>query len=325
MKLSIIIPTWNDFDNLKRLLAQIDKMAIFHEAIIVDDASDIDCSPKALGLVPSRMTCNVIYLRNDHTNGAGYSRNRGIEKVSGDHVIFFDSDDLFTDEFPLLLDDLEDATEPYDFCIFKHVDSRARDVGSWAPLEPDVAYWNKAGIWSALQELPNKHFSTMVQIANYPWNKIYTTAFLIEKKLRCTELMVQNDVELHWLSFLRAERILVSNRVGCEHFVVDNGIRLTNRNGHERLEIFRALVAVHKEIKSKATLDFPFLLAFTRFHVDLISWINTILNDDMKPKFQQRVRAFLTYALAPEEFEKIIKADFDVGFKFNEHLGRGLK
>ncbi|MFD2439058.1 glycosyltransferase family 2 protein [Paracoccus kondratievae] len=87
MKLSLVIPVWNDLPGLDRLLRQVSELGVFAEIFVVDDASDEPAGPStvpAAAAVADRLT----WLRSAQRRGAGHARNLALERVSGDHVIF---------------------------------------------------------------------------------------------------------------------------------------------------------------------------------------------------------------------------------------------
>lgn len=50
--LAVVIPVWNLPEDLAALLGQIADLGVFSEVIVVDDASDLDCRPEAMGFSP---------------------------------------------------------------------------------------------------------------------------------------------------------------------------------------------------------------------------------------------------------------------------------
>jgi len=296
MMLSLVIPVWNDPEGLVRLLSQVRDMACFDEIIVSDDASDPPCGPQMPGL-PADVAADprLIWLRSDSQGGAGRARNHGLDRASGSHVLFFDSDDLFLPDFLPLTRHL-DAADPFDFCLFCHVDSRVRAAGGLGPLDGDERYWKAAGAGAVPSPITTATATRLCRIAAYPWNKIYRTGFLRDNAIRCTEITVHNDIELHWMSFLKARRILVSSLLGCEHFVVDRGQRLTNRRGDERFAVFRALEAVQAELLVNPQMT-DFAEPFAEFHTRLFGWISDTLTPDLRGDFAGLVRSFLLHRL----------------------------
>jgi glycosyltransferase involved in cell wall biosynthesis len=85
MKVSIIIPHYNDRDNLQTCLKALDQLRPRpHEIIVVDDGSDID-----LHLPDSS---DIIFHKNTKQSGPGITRNIGANKATGDLLLFVDSD-----------------------------------------------------------------------------------------------------------------------------------------------------------------------------------------------------------------------------------------
>ena len=218
MTLSLVIPVRNDPEGLTRLLAQVAELALFDAVLVCDDASDPPCRPADLGFDEAAL--GITYLRSEEQRGAGHARNMGLDAVQTDHVLFFDSDDLLAPPLVTLWQDLQTQAAPFDFCLFRHVDSRERALGRPGPMEADQRLWQGCGLLGETpQEVGPDQAVQIVQIAAYPWNKIYRTGFLRDENIRCTEIPVHNDIELHWSGFLKARRILASGALCCEHFV----------------------------------------------------------------------------------------------------------
>ncbi len=323
MTLALLIPVWNDAEGLAQLLAQVPELGVFSQVIVVDDASDPP--------VPQDLAdpgCELVVLRLDERHGAGFARNRGLDAVTASHVIFFDSDDLFTPDFRKLVDELRvnPSIHSADFTIFRHVDSRVRERGGLGPLQSDQAYWASAmGAAAAAdlegkpRKLPRAGALQLCRIAAYPWNKIYRTAFLREQNIRCTEIPVHNDLELHWASFLKAKSILCSARVCCEHFVHPNGSRLTNRTGEERLRVFEAFDNL-LDILVEAPERLAYMTVLLEFALRLSAWIKGALEPQFHPALRAGMRKFLLGRLTPPLYALIAVRSPDLAMRINDVL-----
>lgn len=291
MTLTVIIPAHNDEGPLHRLLRHMRKLQFADRIIVVDDGSEpaIAFEPLTVevGLPPDRVTL----LRHDHSRGAGAARNLALQHVTTEYVMFLDADDLPLRELPDLLLDLKGRE--FDFCIFQHHDNRCSAEGRWGQMPEDRALWRSAGTdIGALSRVSRAAAKHLCQTANYPWNKIYRTDFLREHNIRCTEIAVHNDVELHWRSFLNAKTILASDRFGVIHYVASGQGRLTNRNGPERLQVFTALSRVSAELHARRELD-AFTLPFYRFAAGLLGWIGSFIRKDLLDDFTRKAHSFL--------------------------------
>ena len=98
IKLSVIVPTYNSSNTIERLIHSLSNQ-IFKdfEIVFIDDNSTdntVDLILKALenSNIPSQL------IVNETNKGPGYSRNRGLEKASGDYIVFIDSDDIVRED-----------------------------------------------------------------------------------------------------------------------------------------------------------------------------------------------------------------------------------
>lgn len=290
MTLTLVIPVRNDTALLRRLLLCAAGLRCFERIIVVDDASDVPVTPAAILPPGGALDGKLTLIRNEQRRGPGGCRNLGAARVQTTHLLFVDSDDLLSPEIVGLMDDLK--RKSFDFCLFKHADSRVEADGGWGQMPYDEALWQRAGVAAfALHKASPLQAAILSQTANYPWNKIYRTGFLHRSGARCTDILLHEDIELHWKSFLSARKILVSDRIAVVHFVLDDGRRLTQRRGRERLAVFGPLQLIATLIEAQRAAEFkrPFL----RFASDLFNWIKDNLEPDLHPELMQLVQHFL--------------------------------
>ena len=95
MKLSIIIPTYNEHATIKELIDYVQSVSypVPNEIIIVDDASiDRTYEKEVLIRIKSRKEANNIRLFKNRLNrGKGFSLRKGIHHAKGD-IIIHDAD-----------------------------------------------------------------------------------------------------------------------------------------------------------------------------------------------------------------------------------------
>ncbi|NOZ47304.1 MAG: glycosyltransferase family 2 protein [Chlorobi bacterium] len=112
MKLSIIIPLYNEKEFIQKLLLEIDKVTFpdfveKKEVIIVDDASE-DNSVKIVEEYISDKK-NYILIKNKKNSGKGASVKKGIQKASGDVFMIQDADmELTPKDIPRMLSAMND-------------------------------------------------------------------------------------------------------------------------------------------------------------------------------------------------------------------------
>lgn len=319
--LAVVIPVWNDPTGLARLLPQVLSATGITQIIVVDDNSDPPCTAEHPDLTDPAADPRLTWLRSETRRGAGHARNIGLEQVTTPHVLFFDSDDILLPGFADLIADLADPETPaFDFCLFRHVDSRQRAIGALDPLPSDQHHWDMIAAPEAPTPLSLAQTARICRISAYPWNKIYRTAFLRENGIRCTEIMVHNDLELHWTGFLRGRDILASSRLCCEHFVHETGQRLTNKSGAERLEVFQALESVQTAIASDAGIAATYADAAAEFYLNLIRWIDGTLAPELRAPFHDKAQNFLRQQLSQPVFTLAALRDPRLARRLNRFL-----
>lgn len=323
MNISLVIPVWNDLAGLERLLAQVAEMNIFAQIIVSDDASDEAVGPQSVN-VASGLLDRVLWLRSDVQRGAGHARNLGLTQVTGSHVVFFDSDDLFAADFPQIVEQAKQQAEDFDFLIYRHDDSRLLDQGSQGTFSSEEKLWNTIGAGPDAKLLSLEERQTLCTLAAYPWNKIYRTEFLRANRIGCTEIPVHNDIELHWNSFILADRVLACSLVGATHFVRDGGERLTNRRDADRLEVFQSFRGVMERlVQTKTTSQLGFMLPFARFCWRLLGWVRNSLDPVYLPELHRRSACFFLDHFDRNMITLIAFADPGLARKINRLVLRG--
>lgn len=292
MSLTLAIPVHNDARPLARLLARAAQAQAFARIVVVDDGSDTPLEADALAAAAGLGADRLSLLRHDIAQGPGRARNHALAAVDTPWLMYLDADDLPTPEIAPLMADL--AGQSFDFCLFQHHDTRAEQELRWGQMPWDQALWAAAGAdLGALTQASPGAAAHLAGTANYPWNKIYRADFLRDHGIGCSDILVHEDVELHWKSFARARTILASDRIGVIHHVATAGDRLTNRRGPERLAVFPVLTRLAGEIAPNAAL----FRAFGRFSLALALWIRGNLAPEHHPALADAVAAFVSGAL----------------------------
>jgi hypothetical protein len=95
ISISVICPVRNRRRLIGETLASLHRQTHApHEIIVVDDASDDGTPDEVAAHWPA-----VRLLRSQRNRGPGAARNLGLAAATGTHVVFFDSDDLATDDY----------------------------------------------------------------------------------------------------------------------------------------------------------------------------------------------------------------------------------
>lgn len=100
MKLSVVIPVYNEVNTILEVLRRVQAVPIPKEIIIVDDGST-DGTRQLLREVKEN---NIRIILNQQNRGKGFSIRRGFEVVTGDIIVIQDADlEYYPDEYPVLI------------------------------------------------------------------------------------------------------------------------------------------------------------------------------------------------------------------------------
>ena len=108
MKISVVIPVYNEIDTIEEILARVDKVAIKKEIIVIDDLSIDGTRERLKEIVADKENVKVIY--HNRNKGKGAALRTGFESVTGDIVIIQDADlEYDPNEYPKLLEPISDG------------------------------------------------------------------------------------------------------------------------------------------------------------------------------------------------------------------------
>ena len=111
MKVSIVIPTYNEEKNIKRVLSDIKKSDTKIEEIIVVDGNSTDRTVE----IAKKFGAKVIYEKPEGRVGKGYALRLGMEKAKGDIIITMDADcSNLSKELGLLIEGIKAG---FDVCM----------------------------------------------------------------------------------------------------------------------------------------------------------------------------------------------------------------
>ncbi|MGL5936254.1 MAG: glycosyltransferase family 2 protein [Cetobacterium sp.] len=90
--ISIIIPTCNRNDKLKRTIDSVIQQGLSAYEILVVNDSDLDIENK---IIESYLNYPVKFIKNNGNHGAASARNFGVNRSIGEYITFIDDDDVY--------------------------------------------------------------------------------------------------------------------------------------------------------------------------------------------------------------------------------------
>ena len=108
MKLSIIIPAYNEGSTIHLILNKIKSVELIHnierELIIVNDFSNDNTEESIIKYQAENPEITITYYKHSYNQGKGAAIRTGIQKATGDYIIIQDADlEYDPEEYNLLL------------------------------------------------------------------------------------------------------------------------------------------------------------------------------------------------------------------------------
>lgn len=108
-KISVIVPVFNAEKYLRKCIESVKQQTHENwELVLVDDGSTDESRIIVDAAAKDDERIVAVHQKNA---GPGIARNRGIEKVTGDFVVFLDSDDYIDQEYFRLLDEMAEGND----------------------------------------------------------------------------------------------------------------------------------------------------------------------------------------------------------------------
>ena len=231
MKFSVIVPTYNREEYIIKCIDSVlDQTYTKFEVIIVDDGST-DNTEK---LVKKYQDKRIKYFKNKN-HGIGYSRNFGINKATGDYILFLDSDDYLDEN---MLEEVSKQIDNHDILIFNY---------------KEIFESDNHILLNSFDKFDNYTLKDHPELINRinlgPCNKVFNSKLFNDKENRFPEDIKYEDFPLIIKLFKEAKKIKSSSSYLTNVIVHQGGETLTV---DERVfDIFKGLDIVKDTLKDK--------------------------------------------------------------------------
>lgn len=154
-RISIIITTWNAENTvISAIKSAMEQEYEDLEIIVIDDGSTDNTEQEVKDFIKN--SDNIVYYKKENT-GVADTRNFGVEKATGEYILFLDGDDRFIDGEILRKIDMKIGTEDYDLVYLGYQDlgneykirvSNEENSTKEARITCDVSFSVSARCWS---------------------------------------------------------------------------------------------------------------------------------------------------------------------------------
>lgn len=285
MKLTIIIPAYNAADTLADAIESVLVCFENQEILIIDDGSK-----DSTGEICDRYEAEYENVSVVHTENGGVSRarNLGIEKATGDYIMFMDADDRIIYDGTLELDtDLEEC----DMILFSFIERKmnGKPCNTFIFEEKQI---NKLDIPDAF--LNNKY-------SFYgPWAKIYKKDIIMREGLRFNAGQKYGEDVVFVLSYLSriSKGIYLSPNVFYAHYINPNGASFYKQYYSEmnvylfnQLKAFEAMACAMGKADQSMLTDF----ACSLFNETILHYYQRINKEIFFAKYMESYGLFSPY------------------------------
>ncbi|MFE9779002.1 CDP-glycerol glycerophosphotransferase family protein [Streptomyces sp. NPDC005775] len=191
-----------------------------------------DCSPDNCGTIIDEYAARDPRVQAVHLPqnvGLGRARNAGLERATGDYVLFLDSDDSYTPGLLQALAARLDAVGELDILAFDHI--RTYWHGKGGPSQSAELFERAGTDVFRLQDRPE-----YIHLFLVAWNKAFRRAFFLEQGFQYAPGLYE-DAPVTQMAMVTAERIGCLNRVGIEYRQRRHGA-ITKTPGRKHFDIF---------------------------------------------------------------------------------------
>ncbi len=216
MKISIIVPVYNVEKEIKRCLNSLIMQTYSDfEVILVDDGSE-DNSGRICDEYEKRD--NRIIAIHKSNEGLSSARNKGLEMVTGDYVVFVDADDYLEPDFCENVSDVAGRTNAEIIRINLVIENRNKcTVKSFKSIDEDSLVSGKDFL---LRTIHSKEFTAEA------YSAAYSLKFWNEKSFRFVPGIYHEDMEIVLRVYLEAKTVAYAPT--CYYHVVKRENSITN-------------------------------------------------------------------------------------------------
>lgn len=258
-KISIIIPVFNVEEYLNECIDSVIRQTLDDIEIIIINDGSTDESIKIIEEYKDKLkNVKIIDKKNE---GLSITRNLGIDKSSGEYLMFLDSDDYLEPDtcefmYKLVKENNADVAE-CSIKLFNNVSGEESFILHDMKKNIDVIS-NEEAIDMYLK----------YQIRGYVCNKIFRREFIMKNKIKFPIGVLYEDMIVSLKACSLANKIILSNKALYNYRQRDNSVskNITERNINDYVgEIYRCINYCNENInieKHKDSLDTFFIMNF---------------------------------------------------------------
>ena len=237
IKVSIIVPVYNTEQYLDKCIKSILNQTFkYFELILINDGSN-DSSLDICRKYSNKD--NRIVIVDNKNQGVSTARNIGISKARGEFILFVDSDDYVDNTWcEELYNTITMNSEKMCLCRYKKCYLKSGNVSINKKIDREInniSLIDKVDIFKVFKE----------ELLNSPWNKIYISKILKDKKIRFQKnLSLGEDLlfNIEYLKYVKNDIVILNKNL--YNYVISEENSLSNK-------YYEDLFSINKRIYSE--------------------------------------------------------------------------
>ena len=189
--ISVIMPVYNGEAYLGRALSCIDRQSYDNIEVIAINDGSTDSSLEVLKKIQKRLKKTRLIILDQENKGISAARNAGIEKASGEYLMFMDQDDLMKKDLSVVLNDEQQKKADMSIGGVTIADEDGKVSDVWH-LNPELR-WSRYKITA-------------------PWGRIYKKELIDRYGIRFKNHKISEDLYFNMVYISYAEKISVIDR-----------------------------------------------------------------------------------------------------------------
>ncbi|MBR3078932.1 MAG: glycosyltransferase [Prevotella sp.] len=250
MDLSIIVPVYNVEAYIRPCIESILKQGLDenrYEVIIVNDGTEDRSMEMIADIIDQHTNITVI---NQENQGLSIARNNGMERATGEYIMFLDSDDLFIDNsIPYLLN--KAISSKTDLVVADFIGMNDNEIATF-----DIAHFHQGN--GTFQEKTGKDLLSQPLYSGFScvWHTLYKRDFLKKNNLYFIPHIYFEDTPFTYQCYAKANQCL---RVDWTFIIYRNGNRSITTCLYNQKKVLDYCVVIAKiwELSQDKSLSYP--------------------------------------------------------------------
>lgn len=246
-KVSVILPMYNVEKYLPQCIQALDNQTYHHvEYLFIDDGSSDNGA--SIIIQKANTDSRFVYFKKEN-GGAASARNFGIEKATGQYIMFYDPDDyLYPDAIESMLYPMINNPQ-----VNVVVSKYNRVYEGKKPLGAYFYKFQRTIDTSQLGDTVFENKSLFYNMYQAPWGKMFRSTIFVDRWVRFPEIAFYEDLLFTIKHFPDFGKILFIDKITID-YLVRPGSSMTTNNNEQLIKMLGIKSDVDDDLESNSLL-----------------------------------------------------------------------